>query len=583
MDLDSIQDSLLDNKKVAAVVCREDKIYESKSYMFLIDCEISVLDRWIPIIIGIPSNWGQALVDIYIEDKTNFPFIPHIDIKGKICLFDLEGVLIDQNLCGLLNQCIERAIYIIIEGLLGKNRNDFLEEFDLYWCQLSEIKNMKLCIPKEKRTQRIYYSEHTVARRKKEKYINYLQRMKKSWLFASFNSSDFVTWNIEGTRKNGIYICVKSPNIIFPPDARKRLDIDYFNNLFKLANTNEISNIINKLGKDKVIVFEVIQPNGISSFLGGIFRNASFSKNEDNKFIIESTGELQPILVSRIDKNYLMSRTSEEKNVLTDKKYLIIGCGSIGGYVINEMVNAGCEDITLVDRDFLKEENIFRHLLGIEYVDKYKAEALTEYFNKNILGLKLKPLDEEVENLVVGGDIDFSDFDIIISAVGNHNVNRWINRKLIESSIDIPTIYAWNEPLDIGCHVAYIKLGNFGCYDCLFKRDKGTNELYDATAYSKQGQTITKNLTGCGGSFIPYGSTVSLKTSMICIDLMKKVISDRCCENILLSSKGEGYYYEKSGLIPSEIYKNQKESTLTISGRDFVRMNCEICGEKNDV
>lgn len=140
-------------------------------------------------------------------------------------------------------------------------------------------------------------------------------------------------------------------------------------------------------------------------------------------------------------------------------------------------------------------------------------------------------------------------------------------------AVDVPVIYAWNEPLDIGCHVAYIKLSNRGCYECFFRRDIETNELYDVTAYSEKGQLITKNLSGCGGSFIPYGSTISLKTAVICTDLLKKVISDRCNENILISSKGEGYYYEKAGLIISDAYNNQKESVLTVSGSNFAKRN----------
>lgn len=583
MDLVTIQDSLLDNRKVAAAMCREDEKYENKTYPCLITCEISVLDTWIPVIIGIPSNWNQVLMDIYVADKVNFPFVPHIDTKGKLCLFDLEGVLIDQNLCGLLNQCIERSIQIITEGLTEKNKNDFLEEFDLYWCQLPQIKKMKFSVPKEKRAQIFYYSEQRGKRREKERYPSYLQRTESMGLFGTVDHSDFATWNIDDTRKNGMYIYLEAQITIIPPDARKKLNLEYVNELLKLVEAHAFFKIINKMGKDKVLVFEIIQPNGIITCFGIIMRNAFFSKTEDNKVIVKSYSDLQPISLNQIDKKYLMSRTSEESNILAIKKYLLIGCGSIGGYVLNEMVNAGCEDITLVDRDIFREENIFRHLLGIEYVDNYKAEALTKYFHKNIPGVHLKPLDDEIENIVIEGDLNLSDFDVIISAVGNHNVNRWINTQINENSIDVPVIYAWNEPLDIGCHVAYIKLSNIGCYECLFGRDLETNELYDVTAYSEKGQLITKNLSGCGGSFIPYGSTVSLKTAMICADLLKKVIGDRCNENILISSKGEGYYYEKAGLITSDIYINQRESILTVKGSNFVKANCEICGKRNDI
>ncbi|QSX05592.1 ThiF family adenylyltransferase [Sedimentibacter sp. zth1] len=578
MDLMTIQDSLLDNRKIAAVMCKKNATYSNKAYACLVTCEISVLDMWIPVIIGIPYNWKLDLMDVYVEDKDNFPFIPHIDTKGKVCLFDLEGILIDPNLCGLLNQCIERAIHVISDGLTGKNRSDFLKEFDLYWCQLPGIRAIKFSVPHEKQMQIIHYAEKRGKQRSKESYAKYLQRTNRTGLFGTANHLDFTTWNILDTRKNGIYVYIQAKTYIMPPDARKKLGIDYINSLLCLADSHTFFSVVSKVGNDKVLLFEVRQPNNIKICIGVMIRNGIFSKTEDDKIYVKSYSILQPLSVRRVDKKYLMSRTSDECNILQAKKYLMIGCGSIGGYVLNEMVKSGCEDITLVDSDLLKEENVFRHLLGIEYVDEYKAEALTNYFGKNISGIRLKPLDGEIENLVYDGDVDLSDYDIIISAVGNNNVNRWLNGYLCENALEISVIYAWNEPLDIGCHVAYIRISHEGCYECFFGRDYKTQELYDMTAYCERGQQITKNLSGCGGSFIPYGSTVSLKSAMMSIDLLKKVVSGRCVENVLISVKGEGYYYEKAGLKTSDVFKNQSESILTVKGNEFVNINCGICG-----
>ena len=38
--------------------------------------------------------------------------------------------------------------------------------------------------------------------------------------------------------------------------------------------------------------------------------------------------------------------------------------------------------LPIVDYEKLTEENIFRHVLGMEYVNRYKCEALNTYIQK---------------------------------------------------------------------------------------------------------------------------------------------------------------------------------------------------------
>lgn len=97
---------------------------------------------------------------------------------------------------------------------------------------------------------------------------------------------------------------------------------------------------------------------------------------------LRSVSQITPILIDRIDKQYLMTRSNEVSNILADKKVLLIGCGSLGGYIANELVKAGIEKMMLLDADHLYENNVFRHLLGLEYVGQYKCVALQNYFEK---------------------------------------------------------------------------------------------------------------------------------------------------------------------------------------------------------
>ena len=309
-----------------------------------------------------------------------------------------------------------------------------------------------------------------------------------------------------------------------------------------------------------------------------LIKGAIFEYSE--KISLIGFKELFPIVIERIDKSYIMNRTSSGDNLLKGKSYLLIGCGSIGGYVFYNLIKSGCENITIVDHDSLKEENIYRHLLGVESVGRSKTDALCKYAKNTLPNLNIKSVNKGIEEAVKSDSINFEEYDYIISATGNHNVNRWINRYVNEKKIETSVFYIWNEPLDIGSHVAYININKEGCYECFFSRTE-EGELYDVTSYCEPKQEFVKSYLGCSGTFIPYSSLVSIKSATLFLDLLKKVITGRVERNSLISEKGDNYYFKQAGLLLSEVYKKQKENIAVIEGNKFVNCNCRMC-IKND-
>ena len=124
------------------------------------------------------------------------PFIPHINKNGKLCLFDLEGTLIYPNFEGLLNQCILRAKELIGDGISGKNKNDFIKEFDSYFGLLNDKAITHAALPYEKKHTNIRFCEivSKSKQRKNESFAAYKRRTKDVKYFASINQNDFNTW-----------------------------------------------------------------------------------------------------------------------------------------------------------------------------------------------------------------------------------------------------------------------------------------------------------------------------------------------------------------------------------------------------
>lgn len=555
----------------------EFKNYKRLSYGMIFKAQLIVeKEICIPIAICISEKWYRDLIDIYVEDYDKIDFLPHIDNEGKICLFDLEGVLIDQNLQGILMASLVRAKDILTDGFSGTNREDFLDEFELYWGQLPGHRSLKFDVPLSETSQMIKSTFERPLQRKKEKQSEYFKRLYSAPIYAGKDSETLKRWNLKkASIINAAYFVISPDMNIFPPDIRKAISIEYLNDLLKWVSLKDVSNILSKLHSNIVLVFAINQPRGTQNFAGFYVENGRLEK-KDGRYWFKNVSGLQPLEVRRADKQFLMMRTAQE-NENANKKMLVVGCGSIGGYLIWELAKSGFENITIVDNDSLSDENIFRHLLGMEYVSMYKCDAMEEYIRKNIPGVSIKSLAEKCEDVILEEDISLEDYDMIISATGNHNLNRWLNSYMFDNKIDIPVIYAWNEVYGIGNHVAYFRYGNIGCYDCLFGRDEQTGEIYDKSSYCKAGQKVVQNTGGCGKTFVPYGDAISLKTVLLCLDVIRDVFAGKQETNFLVSIKGNDVFFKKQGLEVSGRYNRQKESIKRLTGEQLLNTECGVC------
>lgn len=582
MDSKIVKRILLDIKYISDINIKEFDSFAKKEYELLIFCSLEIETSFMPIVIGIPTNWDTCLFDIYLNIK-KLPFIPHIDINGKLCLFELEGLLIDLNLEGLLNNCITRAREIISDGLNKRNLEDFINEFDSYLYQLPNCRVAQVCIPTIKKINKIQYSEKShIIRKPGESYREFIRRKQQNKILVSNKTSDFATWNVNSSIRNGIYLYIELSNFLYPPNFNNFCLKDYLNNLLKYVDYNEFMKIIKKYKNEYILIFEIKQKNNFTNFFGILLNGAQYEYTRIDSFEIVNFKEIVPIVIERIDKGFLMNRTAQEENLLKNKSILLIGCGSIGGYIFDNLIKSGCEDITLVDFDILKAENIYRHLLGIESIGINKALALKNYAKKSIPNLSIKLKQSKIESLITNKycNFDFRVYDYVISSTGNHNVNRWINKYIINNKIDTSAFYIWNEPLDLGCHVAFIDHNKKGCYECFFERDIIECFLYDKLSYCAPNQEFTKSVSGCAGTFIPYGSSISLKSSILFMECLKKVIYGKINNNFLASEKEDDFYFRKSDFKVSKVYTDQIKKIEIIDGIDFLNNKCSICGKK---
>jgi molybdopterin/thiamine biosynthesis adenylyltransferase len=540
-------------------------VYNLKNYNSYIKFDIRINKAIFNIGMYIPNNWDRILVDFYIYNYKDICYLPHIEENGKVCLYQKEGILIVKDLLGITVQSINKLIKLICDGIEEKNKIDFISEFSSYWLLLPESKVARSMISQDNNTREI-----KVIYDKNENI--YLADIEKD--FAIYNKKN-------NTIYNAWYINIVSNKYIFPPDWRNSLTIEYINCLFSMINTKNRKKINKKIkkyikNKDKILLmFNIEQPNKVRCSSAVVLTNYVFN---DNNMTFSRCEKIIPLTIISSNREFLCERGGGN-TALKDKKVLVIGCGSLGGYLISEISKSGINNIDIVDGDKLEENNIYRHILGFEYIGKYKSFAIQEYINKNIPFIKIKSYQSNVEESLENFDLDFKKYDLIISAVGNHNLNRWLNSYIFKENINVPLIYVWNEVLDIGSHISYIEKNNAGCYECFFENDY---EIYDRTSYCQRGQNYTKNIFGCGSEFMPYSSSLSLKTVSYCIDIIKQYFENKIKENFLVSIKGDNYYYKKNGYVESDRYIKQQDIISKVSGIDYLNSSCGVCGELNE-
>lgn len=125
---------------------------------------------------------------------------------------------------------------------------------------------------------------------------------------------------------------------------------------------------------------------------------------------------------NRYNRNMNML-SPEENEKLRSFKACVVGCGGLGGYVIELLGRLGIGTITAVDGDVFDETNLNRQLLSTEEIlGKSKAFAAAERMKKVNSDVTVLPVQAFVteENC---GDI-IQGHDIVIDALDNMTARR---------------------------------------------------------------------------------------------------------------------------------------------------------------
>ena len=142
-----------------------------------------------------------------------------------------------------------------------------------------------------------------------------------------------------------------------------------------------------------------------------------------------------------MEKRYLKNENtlSREENLsLREKRVAVVGCGGLGGYIIEQIARLGIGHITVIDGDVFDESNLNRQLLStVENIGQAKVLAARERINKVNPDIKVV-----IHNLFLNKDnaLDLlQNHDVICDALDN--ISTRILLQTNASQLHIPVVY----------------------------------------------------------------------------------------------------------------------------------------------
>lgn len=500
----------------------EDKIKRKYEEIWRIDTEVEVgrFQKDVELLVAFDDFFPYTLPRIYLTKKSFdeiYP-IPHLDNMRSICTYRDEATILDTNKpFQIANTFIQKAKEIIKEGLEATNFNDFKDELRAYWLDSDDnefcyylsllddfpdstslLKVLSLRNPFNGMKKIVYKDESDITAKRFFKYLK--SKGYKGDEYDALFISDFE-------------LGLKPPYPITNDDILKYMS-DESKAVFKKH--------INSLTTEKTVFFKGETLN--EPILLGWEHNKLVTKRNGFRdgrltpFQVLSTIQKQDKIKRIIVEEYSNRRVEQRTNgVIQDKlTFLVAGLGSIGSNLIYFLNGFNYPNFKLVDDDFLKIENIGRHLLGLGNVNVRKVDAVESYLKDIRPDQSVSVQKTTIEKVCHQNPEFINDSNYIFITIGNQNIENFILSKQNEGTITAPMFYFWVEPYALGGHCIFLHPDSMVTNNDLYDNHFYRYNVISSEEYKNQNPVLSMKEAGCHSSYTPYsGNDVILFLSSI--------------------------------------------------------------------
>lgn len=559
---------------------------------YVVEGEVDILGQTVALQIALDCYFPFHKPLFYLRPFDALGLIPHVNNQGFICYTQDEGILLDTNRpATILQEAFQKAFQVLVDGVRQSNFADFMTEFETYFRdhQNRLVIESTMEISDEVREVKVAKFEHHKIRVSGDS-VEKIRSFVSKYIGPSRSENPCFY--------KGIYIPLRRGTVIKPPGyenfwSTKEIKEIVFQNLTE-DNAASLRGLIRQRLDGDLFLFISIPLDDIKIIFGIAFVDFEPIKGSKRAVCnplhkIDAHYRIIPVYISRIDEDYTVPRGCGNQG-LNNKRIAIIGCGSVGGYIAEQICKTGIKNLTLIDTDILTVDNIYRHNCGFDslvnsqykrslsggYFCNHKVVALKESIEAKIPDANIQISHKSIEEILTNNIVDFARYDLVIVAIGNPTIELYINKYFHEEINMPPVIFTWLEVYGIGGHAIVTNNNNrTGCLQCLYTTSN-VDSLYNKASFAEQGRFFSKSLTGCGSLFMPYGTLDALQTAIVACRLAIGILSGKEEDNPILSWKGNPTDYLDNGYKLTDHHKMSEKQLYDIRYLYKVT-DCAIC------
>jgi len=539
------------------------------------NCKLSGQHHSWNVCLFFPLNFPYCLPKAVLLDTSIIGKIPHVNSRGVICMEDTESLFIDyKRPADIIEFFVKNLVKFLDRISLGIYQNELLNELEGYYSPEVSVNSFYQAGVKP---ELIYlHSMYSKGEKRPEKSIPVAITAKQNSLPKNFSNAIKIA---ETPFTKILHLPLEFAAM--PPENGADFDSKYFSSLVKLSlasHESKIASLAQKCRDFNVFYVLLTMPRTSGERTQLLLR---FTANKHLKHpVLEHSDDwdINLFAITHHSKKYLLERGGAEVN-LHSKRVGIVGCGSVGSQICNMLAKTGIGEFVLIDSDLFESDNIYRNHLGgsdLNFAPDAKTGAVQKWSKVSLLAYELKKqlpyiqiFDKYSSLADVLSDKDLKLCDIIIVAVGEPATNLQINKDLKDHGFE-NLIFCWNEAAGIGGHSVLINYAHT-CYQCLYTEDEYL-EAENQFTLLKVGQPVSKNLTGCGGSFTPFSFIDSNKTAELAATQATQYLLEGL-DSQIASWKGQNRSHLKTTIRYSSM--PLKEEIMLLPN-----LKCEICHGK---
>lgn len=423
--------------------------------------------------------------------------VPHLGVDCEICYIARGTVVLDIfDPVGQTLACLDRASEVFQGILAGEFRNDLEDEFYAYWAGIFCLVDL--------RDAHLGQQILKVVKNGPDVYpvvTDDLTRTQAKLTQLGWTAVDCpsVTYRVKTTAKP------RPHNMRWPIENVQQL-LEWQGLLDKQCRKKLLERIQQARATPARSVVLIIESPLMTYGAWVDFRKDSAPQRgaQHKKVAPLFSLPVVPLEVIRLDDQYMAERNQPGRKSLAGKRIVMVGCGTIGGYLADLLLKAGAAtgggSLELVDFDWLKPQNLGRHRLGFSGLFNNKAVALKRELDAFAPGANIAATPRDVREVELGA------FDLLIDSTGEESLGHWLARQYQHAAL----LTVWIEGPGVAVRGVMRANEKGGCFRCLC--DANRAGLLQAVEGEMPRLLVGQ---GCEGLYVPFPATVSLQAAAL--------------------------------------------------------------------